>query len=90
MSLFQFLILMALSSTIFSIFLVQQENHIIQLKINVPKVTESSEKLQAEIERMEMELSSFRSAGNLLRLWTKPQYSHLVQPRQDEIILIEE
>lgn len=89
MNLFQFLFLLAISSTLFSIMLVQQENRLVQLKIQVPLVTEQLEKLQAETERMEMELFSFRSAKNLLRLWARPQYSHLVQPPQDQCVLLE-
>lgn len=61
---------------------------IMRLRLKVPQLAKELKVIQEENVRLKYQIDQFESPENLLYLSRKPQFSHLKQPNQDEIIIL--
>lgn len=75
----------------FSIFLFLYLNaqvELTRLRLKVPQIAKEVKTIQEENTRLLYQIDQFESPENLLNLAKRPEFSHLKQPIQSEIIEI--
>jgi hypothetical protein len=75
----------------FGVFLFLYLNHQVELtrlRIKVPSIAKEVKIIQEENTRLLYVIDQFESPENLLNIARKPEYSHLKQPNQSEIVKI--
>ncbi len=59
-----------------------------QLKMDVPEIEQEVKTIEGEIDRLNVEITAFKSPINLIQLLKKPTYSHLSQPFEEDVIIL--
>lgn len=71
-------------------FYVDQQNELIELRLNIPPLNKELQALEEENARLEYQVEQFESPVHLIELIQKPEFSHLKHPLLEEILLIGE
>lgn len=67
---------------------INQQNHIVKLRLQIPQVQKELALIVQENKQLQFHIDQFEQPSHLLHLRKKPQYSHLKQPLEDEVIII--
>ncbi|MFN0065808.1 MAG: hypothetical protein ACKVOH_06195 [Chlamydiales bacterium] len=70
----------------FLYFYINKQNHITELRLQIPAQAKELEHIQQEIVRLQFEVNRFESPDHLMELSRKPEFSHLKHPLMSEII----
>jgi len=68
---------------------INQQNQIVKLRLQIPKAQRELSLIKEENTQLQFQIDQFENPAHLIELKKKPQYSHLKQPLEDEIIVIE-
>jgi hypothetical protein len=67
---------------------IQYKVDLTKLRLQIPLISKDVRIIQEENTRLRYIIEQFESPENLLDLAKKPQFSHLKQPTEDEIVVI--
>jgi len=67
---------------------INQQNQIVKLRLQIPQVQKELALIEQENTRLQFQIDQFESPTHLMELKKKPQYSHLKQPLEDDIIIV--
>lgn len=67
---------------------IDRKNSLTELRVIIPKLEKELRKVEEENTRLEYELAKGLSPDRLLELSERPEYWHLVQPRESEMLEI--
>lgn len=68
---------------------VDQQNELMELRLNIPPLSKELRALEEENLRLEYQVEQFESPVHLIELAQKPEFSHLKHPLQKDILVIE-
>jgi len=68
---------------------IERQNSMTQLRLEIPTLAKEVEQIEHEIERVQFEIDQFENPAYLMELARRPEYSHLRQPRVDEVIVVQ-
>jgi len=68
---------------------INKQNHITELRLQIPVVAQELQIVQQENIRLQFEIDQFENPIHLMELARRPQFSHLRHPLVNEIITIQ-
>lgn len=68
---------------------VQRENHLTQLRLKVPILTNRLRILDEQNQTLQYEVDRFESPSHLIQLGRKPEFGHLEFPLKQDVLVIE-
>ena len=86
-------LLFKISLCVFSLAMVvfnylENQNESVKLKMRVPKLEKQLMAIEEENSRLRYEIEQFESPANLMRLAKQCEFSHLVHPVSDDILIV--
>ncbi len=81
-----FLCILTLGSVLYAY--INKQNHITELRLQIPVAAKELQVVQQENTRLKFEIDQFENPVHLMELSRLPQYSHLKYPLVNEIITI--
>lgn len=67
---------------------INQQNHIVKLRLQIPELQKKVALIEQENKQLQFQIDKFEQPAHLIELRKKPQFSHLKQPLENEIIAI--
>lgn len=77
-----------LTMGIFLYAFINKQNHITELRLQIPVAARELQVIQQENVRFQFEIDRFENPAHLMELARRPQFSHLKHPLVNEIITI--
>jgi len=68
---------------------INQQNAIVDLRLQIPQIEKELARCNQENTELQFKIDQFENPAALIKLWQKPQWRHLKQPFEDEIITFE-
>jgi len=69
---------------------IDKQNDLTELKMEIPKLTESLHFLEEENAHLSLEIERIESPAKLIKLLRQKEYSHLRYPYVDEVVVVKE
>ncbi len=88
MGIFIRVFLCILTLGIFLYAFINKQNHITELRLQIPIAARELQAIQQENIRLQFEIDQFENPTHLMELARRPQFSHLKHPLANEIITI--
>jgi hypothetical protein len=67
---------------------INEQNHLVKLRLQIPEIQKKVALMEQENTQLQFQIDQFEQPSHLLELRKTPQFSHLKQPVEDEIILV--
>lgn len=67
---------------------INKQNAITKLRLEIPQLNRELEKIKQEIAQVQFEVEQFENPAHLMELARMPQYSHLRQPKVNEVVVV--
>lgn len=68
---------------------INKQNHITELRLQIPILSQELQIVQQENTRLQFEIDQFENPQHLMELLRRPEFSHLKYPLASEIITIQ-
>lgn len=79
--------LLMISTSLF--FYIEKRNHLTQLRIEIPRLTQEFKNLQEENTRLTYEVERFESPLHLMQLAREPRFGHLCHPYLTDVSIVQ-
>ena len=67
---------------------IDRQNHLTFLRLEIPQLVKSVQKIKEENERLQYEIDRFESPIHLMEILKNPEFSHLKYPYLKDVILL--